>query len=177
MHLIAQKLGKNDKYDRLTFVRADSSKAEISMPRQGILPHDLVHFVVESRLPFRHGFLSLVARGAEPTFAMQQAHEPGNPSVGIETAQVEAIVEALQTQLWSGQFVSEDFIDGMRTACVARDCPSLDFSLYEIESHWYVPALALQKDWAALPYFSSLSLEFAVDGNLPLPASAHSGVG
>ena len=177
MQLIAQKLGKNDKHDRLAFVRADGSSAETAMPRQGILPHDLVHFVVESRLPFQHGFLSLVARGAEPAFAMQQTHEPGNPGIGIETVQVEAIVEALQAQLWSGQFVCEDFIDGVWTACAARGCPGLDFSSYGIENHWYAPALTLQEKWAVLPYFSSLSLEFAVDGGLPFPVSIRLGAG
>ena len=54
MRLIATKLGPTDKSDSLTFLRSDGSSARIPLPRQGILPHDLVHFVVESALPLPH---------------------------------------------------------------------------------------------------------------------------
>jgi hypothetical protein len=46
MKLIAERLGRND------------SETTTAMPRQGILPHDLVHYVVESGLGWRHGFLA-----------------------------------------------------------------------------------------------------------------------
>jgi hypothetical protein len=57
MKLIAERLGRNDKLDRLRCIRRDGSETATSMPRQGILPHDLVHYVVESGLGWRHGFL------------------------------------------------------------------------------------------------------------------------
>ena len=50
MHLLAEKLGKTDKLDRLRYRRADGSETACPMPRQGTLPHDLVHYIVESRL-------------------------------------------------------------------------------------------------------------------------------
>ena len=58
MRLIAEKRSSRDKYDVLRFVRNNGSATDALMPRQGILPHDLIHYVVESALPLRHGFLS-----------------------------------------------------------------------------------------------------------------------
>lgn len=48
MRLIATRQGRADRYDQLRCVRRDGSTTGCAMPRQGILPHDLVHYVVES---------------------------------------------------------------------------------------------------------------------------------
>ena len=53
MKLIAEKKGPRDKADLLRFVRRDGSTSQCALPRQGTLPHDLIHYVVESRLPLR----------------------------------------------------------------------------------------------------------------------------
>ena len=167
MQLIAEKLGKSDKLDRLRYVRADGSETGCPMPRQGILPHDLVHYVVESRLTGFTGFTSLVAAGAQASFAMEQTHAlPGAKAKPNEQAaeqateqaiQIEAIVEALQTQLWSGAFSEEDFAEGVRTAYTARDCPPCVVP----DGAWmYEAALALNARWAALPFHASLTLPF-----------------
>jgi hypothetical protein len=76
-----RKRSKTDKYDVLRFVRNNGSCTDALMPRQGILPHDLVHYVVESALPLRHGFLSLLARGADAQFVMESVHDKANPHV------------------------------------------------------------------------------------------------
>ncbi|WP_017171899.1 hypothetical protein [Xanthomonas phaseoli] len=94
MKLIAEKLGKSDKADRLRFFRADGSETQCAMPRQGTLPHDLIHYIVESALPLKHGFLSQVAAGSDAGFVMQAVHDPSNRSVETESVQAEAIVEA-----------------------------------------------------------------------------------
>ena len=74
MKLIAEKAGKADRYDNLRYVRADGSESRSPMPRQGTLPHDLIHYVVESTLPLKFGFMSLVARGADALFVMETVH-------------------------------------------------------------------------------------------------------
>ncbi|MBI3283907.1 MAG: hypothetical protein HYZ65_03525 [Burkholderiales bacterium] len=158
MRLIAEKLGKSDKYDRLRYLRADGSASKSMMPRQGILPHDLVHYVVESRLPLQHGFTSLVARGAEVKFVMEQVHDVHKHTVEREAIQVEAIVEGLQSQLWSGVFDPAAFLAGAHSACVARNQPGFDFSSLDAEALLYQPALALQARWQALSYFESMEL-------------------
>ncbi len=152
MKLIAEKLGKTDKLDRLRYLRADASSVATTMPRQGTLPHDLIHYVVEQGLGLGKGFTGMIARGADPTFAM----------AGAEADQVEAIVEALQTQLWSGQFDAADFLEGVRFACAARERPSVDFADGTAGQRLFDAALALDAQWRAIPFHGALTLEFTV---------------
>ncbi len=163
MQLIAEKRAKTDKYDVLRFVRNNGSATACQMPRQGILPHDLVHYVVETALPLRHGFLSLLAHGAEAQFVMEAVHDPLNKEVATEAVQAEAIVEGLQSQLWSGQFDLDAFLAGAASACAARDQPPFDFSRLDIDLKraLYDRALELHQQWTAAPWFGTLSLEFS----------------
>lgn len=160
MQLIAEKKSRTDKYDHLRCVRADGTVDGVPMPRQGILPHDLVHYVVESALPLAHGFLSLVARGAQLAFVMEAAHDRSNRQVAQQTIQAEAIVEALQSQLWNGSFDRAAFIEGVHGACLVRDCPAFDFADMDIDAVLYQPALQLNEQWSDLPYYGSLTLTF-----------------
>ncbi len=161
MKLIAEKLGKTDKYDRLRFLRSDGSETSSSMPRQGTLPHDLVHYVVESTLRLRHGFLGLVAAGADARFVMQAVHEAANPAVETEAVQAEAVVEALQTQLWAGCFDRDAFVEGARSASAARGKPAFDFSHVDPQAALYMRALALKERWDQVPYHQSFELDFS----------------
>ena len=163
MKLIAEKRSRTDKYDVLRFVRNNGSVTEAVMPRQGILPHDLVHYVVESALPLRHGFLSLLARGADVQFVMVAVHDRANKEVETEAVQAEAIVEGLQAQLWSGAFDEQAFLAGAASACTARDKQPFDFKRVgvDIKAALYDRALALHQQWNSAPYYSTLSLEFS----------------
>ena len=160
MKLEALKLGHGDKVDQLTFFRADGSTSRITLPRQGILPHDLLHFVVESALPFRHGFLSMVADGADATFATTALHASDAAARAAEGAQVEALVEALQTQLWAGSFDRAAFLDGMALACAARDVASPVLSDADFESLLFDRAVGLNAEWTQLAPRQSLTLVF-----------------
>lgn len=160
MKLIAKKSTPSDKYDQLSFVRVDGSRSQCSMPRQGILPHDLIHYVVESALPFEFGFLSLVAQGADPIFVMESVHDKSNSQVSVEAVQVEAIVEALQTQLWAGQFDTELFIYAAEMACMARNTHAYSFEGLELVRLLYKPALALAKEWSELAVAATMELNF-----------------
>jgi len=162
MKLIAEKRAKSDKLDHLRYVRNDGSTTETAMPRQGILPHDLVHYVVESGLGLTHGFIGLVAGGVNATFAMESTHDPIGKDVLAESIQVEAVVEALQTQLWSGQFDAGDFLEGVRTACLAHDVPAFAFPDPQAGQRLFDAALALNATWQAVPYYGSLTLDFHV---------------
>jgi hypothetical protein len=160
MKLIAEKLGRNDKYDRLRFVRSDGSETQISMPRQGTLPHDLVHYIVESALPLEHGFLSQVAAGSDASFVMQAVHDPANPAVETEAVQAEAVVEALQAQLWSGSFDVEAFLDGVTSASAARGKAAFAFIRTDPQS-LYHSALTLLERWNQVPFRQNMELSFA----------------
>ena len=127
---------------------------------QGTLPHDLIHYVVESTLPLKFGFLSLVARGADALFVMETVHDRTNPSVETEAVQAEAVVEALQTQLWSGEFDTDAFLEGARLATAARGKPTFDFAAIDPRI-LYGRALDLLERWQRVPFHRSLELEFA----------------
>jgi len=160
MKLIAEKRSKHDKYDQLRYLRDDGSETGTIMPRQGILPHDLVHYVVESNLALQHGFTNLVARGADASFTMEMTHDKTNVSVGTEAIQIEAIVEALQAQLWSGVFDQEAFLEGVRGACAARDKPVYQFTQCNPQI-LFDQAVELNQRWQATGHFQKLELDFA----------------
>jgi hypothetical protein len=160
MKLIAEKRSKNDLYDVLRFVRNNGSCTDTLMPRQGILPHDLLHSVVESALPLRHGFLSLVARGADVEQIMAAVHDPSNYTKEQRAVQTEDVVSGLQAELWQGELDEDGFLDGAAQACHARARRPFDFSSFDVRSCLYERALALHRQWSAAPYYSTLSLEF-----------------
>ncbi|KQW96405.1 hypothetical protein ASC94_06005 [Massilia sp. Root418] len=161
MKLIAEKRSSNDKYDVLRFVRNNGSATDTLMPRQGILPHNLIHYVVESALPLRHGFLSQVALGADAQIAARAAQGADNPAVPRQAAQVEAIVEGLQTQLWRGSFDLESFLAAANSACAARGHPPLDLAGIDVHACLYQRAQALHAQWQEIPYHRALSLDFS----------------
>lgn len=160
MKLIAEKRSQTDKYDVLRFVRNNGSGADTLMPRQAILPRGLLHYVVESALPLRNGVLSLLARGADVADIMEVARDPADRTAEQDAVQAEAIVEGLQTQLRAGDFNQDAFLAGAALACAARDQTPFDFAPFDVKSCLYDRALALHRQWSAVPYFSTLSLEF-----------------
>lgn len=161
MKLIAEKRSSNDKYDVLRFVRNNGSATDALMPRQGILPHDLIHYVVESALPLRHGFLSQIALGADAGFVLQTVHDSANPAVEEQAVQVEAIVEGLQTQLWAGSFDLDAFLLAANSACAARGKAPFDLSGIDVHACLYQRAQALHAKWQETPYHRFLTLDFS----------------
>lgn len=160
MKIEVRKLGLSGKLDELSFIRADGSVSRISMPRQGILPHDLLHFVVESAMPLLHGFLSLVAGGADATLAMTALHSPEQPNRAIEGTQVEALVEALQAQLWAGSFDLTLFLQGVQLACAARGVVPPVLSGIDFETALFDKAVDLNEQWIRLAPQQSMTFVF-----------------
>lgn len=158
MKLLAERTGRNDKLDRLRCIRRDGSETATSMPRQGILPHDLVHFVVESGLGWRHGFLGMIAAGADIGWTMERAHDPANTEIADQAIHAEAVVESLQAQLWSGALDEDLFLEGVRSACEVRGRsapalpPGAGRALFD-------EALVLNTRWQQLPFHHALELE------------------
>ena len=161
MQLIVTRLGPTDRYDHLRCVRADGSQTEVPMPRQGALPHDLVHALVETALGFSDGFMGLVARGADIAFAEKNFHEYVDPVRHAEVAQAESVVEALQTQLWAGAFDAEAFRYGVETACAMRKVP-VPANIAACDEALYARVAALGQAWGALPNRAQWTLTFPV---------------
>jgi hypothetical protein len=159
MKIIATKLGKNDKYDQLRCIRLDGSETSTMMPRQGGLPHDLIHYVVESALRYDHGFLGLVAKGADISFAMEQTHDLGNQALADQATHAEAIVESLQAQLWSGAFDVDMFQAGLEGACEMRERRAPDLNQVDVEDVLYGGVIALSQRWQSVPFHAALELD------------------
>jgi hypothetical protein len=156
--LVAARQGRTDKLDQLRCIRSDGSVTSTSMPRQGILPHDLVHYVVESTLGWRHGFLAMIAAGADIAWTMERTHDRENVDVADQAIHAEAVVESLQAQLWSAAFDEDAFLDGVRRACEARgrSVPALAPGSGQA---MFGQALDLDARWRAVPFFGTLELD------------------
>ena len=159
MKILAYKRAVNARADQLQLIRDNGSHCEIDMPRQGILPHDLLHFVVESGFALPGGFLSIVADGTAPSFAMVQSHAPSMVQQ-CQAGIAEAMVEAMQTQLWSGQFDHAAFIYGLQMAAEARGIAASAFPSEMQTEAVFQHALDLTQAWSALSEGGHLALDF-----------------
>jgi hypothetical protein len=160
LRLVARKLDATSKRDELTFERGDGSRSTIDMPRQGILPHDLLHFVVEDGLALDDGFLSLIAAGADARFTMEALHDPAGCAVADAAVRAEALVEALQAQLWSGAFDAESFTYGVEMACASRGVGPGELPARERARALFDRARSLFDAWANVPPGETLRLAF-----------------
>ena len=102
---------KGDKEDRLDMERADGTAVTTRFPHKGPIPHDFVHYAVESELGFDRGFWGLVEAGHHPEDIQEMAKAAGHASAKraevpaddfVAAIQAERIVEAFEADLWSG---------------------------------------------------------------------------
>jgi hypothetical protein len=113
------------KFDRLDVIRPDGQIESINCPKQRIIPHDMVHYAVESTLDKR-GFIRRVSDGELATFQMVPESESDS---------VERLVEVFQGDGWSGSGSSAaDMIDMYRVTCMARTCPMLPIQASDVEA-------------------------------------------
>jgi hypothetical protein len=109
------------KADQVTCVREDGSVTSGPMPRQGILPHDAFHFVVETTLGWRDAFFGQIARGV--TLDQLTAKRTGKKtdwSQWTQALQAESLVECLQAEQWGGAATPELFRRTLGVTCGRR---------------------------------------------------------
>jgi hypothetical protein len=170
VELHARKHGPNDRYDTLRCVRADGSSTETAMPRQGALPHDLIHAVVESALGFTDGFMGLVAKGAEISPLAKDFGEYIDPVRLTQAAQAESVVEALQTQLWAGEFDESAFRYGVETTCAMRKVALPDLSDCDLKLDLYQRVMDMNAAWQSVASGNTWSLQFPLETSPLVPA-------
>ena len=137
------------KYDRMEVHRDSGAVESIQCPKQRIIPHDMVHLVVESIL-VKRGFLSRVREG-----------EPANMRMAPdqESDAVERLVEVFQGDAWSGSGTTHDqMVDLYRVTCDARHCPMLDLDENTIDEVRLQMA-KLTSAWNGLKIGESLEFE------------------
>ena len=138
------------KYDAMRVIRPDHPDESIECPKQRIIPHDMMHYAVESSLR-KKGFLSRVQAGESAGFNMQAE---------AESDSIERLVEVFQGDEWSGGSSSVDEIIAMyQVTCHARGCPTISID-EEIIKTIRSRIAALDKQWLATPIGQSLTLEF-----------------
>jgi hypothetical protein len=135
------------KFDQM-LVHRDNATEVIDCPKQRIIPHDMVHFAVESTLEKR-GFLCRVRDGEAANFQMHA--EP-------ESDGVERLVEVFQGDAWSGGTSSPtDMLELYQVTCRARQCPPLPVAAEDILAiRSFI--VELDQQWQALPVGQALHL-------------------
>ncbi len=135
------------KCDDLLIERDDSSTELIPCPKQGIIPHDMVHYAVE-KIMSRRGFLAKIATGEAVQFRM--AFED-------DAEAIERLVETIQAELWSGRVSPAEVLALYQRACAARSHACFPVSEAEIELVQH-EVDALTAAWDAVPLQGSLTL-------------------
>jgi hypothetical protein len=145
------------KYDRMDVVRDGVVSGTIQCPKQGIIPHDMVHYAVESTL-HKRGFISRTLEGEAASFQMEA--EP-------ESEGVERLVEVFQADGWSGwKSAPTDMLDLYATTCNARQCEPLNLEARDIEAVRQ-RILELTAQWEALPVGKALTLQLEPGAHAP----------
>ena len=139
---------RDGKHDDLVIERDGCDPEKITNPKQGIIPHDMVHFGVERVLSHRD-FLSLVAEGQGAVFAT---------AGGESEDAVERLVESFQAEMWGGRVPADELLATYHIACEARGHRAVPVSETDVDA---VRARLdeLSAQWAAVPVNGSLALE------------------
>jgi hypothetical protein len=138
------------KYDRLEIVASDGARPPIDCPKQGIIPHDMVHWAVEAEVAAA-GFLRLIAAGGDSGF---------RAAIGIAPAEsVERLVEMFQGEGWSQTALPDDEFSALyATTCEQRGDTPLPITgalLTAIRAR----IADVTAQWAAVPVGGQLVLE------------------
>lgn len=133
MHVRFTKNAPTAAGDTLTCVRPDGSTTVGEMTRQGILPHQAFHFVVETTLRWRDSFFGHVARGGTLEQVTSQLHAPKiDASKHAQALQCEALIECLQADQWGGASDPVTFAETLIRTCRRRHVPPPDIDADEL---------------------------------------------
>jgi hypothetical protein len=139
---------RGGKYDDLCVERDGRAAETIECPKQGIIPHDMVHYAVESTLS-HSGFLGLLADGQAAAFT----------TVGGEAEEaMERLVEVFQAEMWGGRVSASELLGTYEHACSARGHPAVPVSAKDVDA--IRDRLdQLTKAWSEVAVGGSLALE------------------
>jgi hypothetical protein len=140
---------RSGKFDDLTIVREDGEPETIPCPKQGIIPHDMVHYAVESVLAHR-GFLSLVKDGKPAEFGTEG---------GDSEEAVERLVEVFQAEMWGGHVPAADLIATYEHACDARGHTVAAISQADVDAIRH-RLDDLSRQWSAVAVNEALKVRF-----------------
>ena len=136
------------KYDELVIERNGRIADPIACAKQGIIPHDMVHYAVESSLKHR-GFLGMIADGSDPAFTTRG---------GQREEAVERLVETFQAEMWGGRVPANELLAVYEHACAAHGHVAVPVIEQDIEA---IRARLdqLSEEWAGVGENQSITLE------------------
>lgn len=138
------------KHDQMDVVRDGVAVERIECPKQGIIPHDMVHYGVESTL-HKRGFVDRILHGEAASFQMAAEEESDG---------VERLVEVFQADGWSGwTSAPADMLDLYQVTCNARQCTPLELHAEDIEAV-RSKLLELSAQWQSVAVGGHLVLDF-----------------
>ncbi len=141
---------RSGKYDDLLVERPGRPAESIACPKQRIIPHEMVHFAVESTLAHR-GFLGLLVDGQPVNYRTVG---------GVPEEAVERLVEAFQAEMWGSRVPSDELLAVYVHACEARGHAAVPVAAPDVDA---IRARldALTREWDGLSVGGSLTLDFA----------------
>ena len=129
---------KGEDEDRIEAVRADGSSVSTRFPHKGPVPHDAVHFHVESALAIRDAFWGMVAAGKYPQEIADIAKVAGHASAKraevpdasiVPLLQAERLVECFEADMWSGGETGPEVLrDTIAAACAQSLVPPVEIA-------------------------------------------------
>lgn len=121
--------------DAITCVFSDGSTTSGPMARQGVLPHEAFHFVVERTLGWHDGFFGHIAQGASVEAVAAKLHDPEiERPKNIQALQSESLVECLQSEQWGGAVDPATFAHNLILTCRRHGVPPPDITAEEMAS-------------------------------------------
>jgi hypothetical protein len=146
--------------DALSCVRPDGSATTSELRRQGILPHEAIHFVVEDQLGWHDAFFGHIARGETIEQATNRLHGRNARWTKITQAlQSEALVESFENDQWAGASDPAKFAENLVAGCRRRGVLPPDITAEELENV-RVALRAFGATWRPLAPGASLERTF-----------------
>jgi hypothetical protein len=146
--------------DTLTCVRPDGSTTWAEMTRQGILPHDAFHFVIENTLGWRDAFFGQVAQGGSIEAVTAKLHgKQAAWSKMPQAFQAESLIECLEADQWNGAADPAEFAQKLILACRRRGVAPPDINPEEL-SHVRAALREFGAAWRPLTPGASLERTF-----------------
>ena len=151
------------RYSYLYCLRDDNSTTETKMPEQGIAPHDLIHYVVEKTLNIAGAFYGQLKAGANISFTLEHNELSREIADRTQVWQSEAMVESLQSLLWSNNHNSNDSFNNFNylvtQACQQRNIVKPDINIEKFEQIILL-LTSLNQQWQSLKKGENISVIF-----------------
>lgn len=122
-----------ERTDSVMCVNPDGSNTTCPMARQGVLPHEALHFVVEKTLGWHDAFFGQVARSGNLESVTLKLHDLDiDRAKNTQAVQSEALVECLQAEQANAPADPAGFALNLLASCRRRGVPPPDIDANEL---------------------------------------------